>query len=403
MKIPLIKTAIILIILLAPVRASITNDQISMLNSNSQRIMGEDIIFNDSFESYDDWLIDFPPWLCIDVDGSKTFGHNSYSWPHQLDPYAFIIFNPSTTEPPMSDDENATPHTGSKYAVGMNDNNENYTNDDWLITPQLTAIHYYSVGIWAKSYSDQYNLERFTISISTTTPTPDAMEQVSPGEYYTVPNTWHEYIVNISNYSGKIYIGIHMISSDSWFLMLDDFVVKGNLNDTIPPITTCTLDGTNKVKVTLTAIDDYSGLAFTDYKLDDGNWTNYTKSFNVTKIGYHTICFYSVDNAGNHEKPQVKTFCVSAPLIIKIKGGIGITVTLTNIGAEALIINGTIEFTGFAFPKERTFIGNIQIGEDYSVKDKILGFGPTCITVTACGNTKIAKGIILLISIMVVK
>ena len=185
-----------------------------------------DIIFEDGFETYDDWLIDFPPWTTIDVNGDPTFGHNQHSWPHQWEAYAFIIFNPSTTTPPMTD-PNAQPHTGDKYCAGFNNDNTGYTNDDWLISPQLGPADYEEVSFWAKSFSDQYNYELFEVSVSTTDTNPASFTVISPVES-PGHTAYEQFTYSLNDYDGQsIYIGIHMISIDSWFLLIDDFSVTG--------------------------------------------------------------------------------------------------------------------------------------------------------------------------------
>ncbi|UCF11697.1 MAG: choice-of-anchor J domain-containing protein [Thermoplasmatales archaeon] len=185
------------------------------------------VIFEDGFETYDDWLIDFPPWTTIDVNGDPTFGHSGCTWPGEGDPYAFIIFNPSTTTPPLTGDPDAQPHSGDKYAAGFNNDNAGYTNDDWLISPELGPADFDDVTFWAKSYLDTYNYELFEVSVSTTDTNPASFTVISPVEQ---PGhlAWEEFSYNLDAYDGEsIYIGIHMISIDSWFLMIDDFVVTG--------------------------------------------------------------------------------------------------------------------------------------------------------------------------------
>jgi parallel beta-helix repeat protein len=79
-------------------------------------------------------------------------------------------------------------------------------------------------------------------------------------------------------------------------------------DDVIPPVTTHEFDGisgdngwfVSNVTVTLNAID-ISGVNVTMYKLDDGAWTTYIGSFDVTEEADHTLVYYSVDNLGNRE------------------------------------------------------------------------------------------------------
>jgi parallel beta-helix repeat protein len=80
-------------------------------------------------------------------------------------------------------------------------------------------------------------------------------------------------------------------------------------HDMVPPETTHVFNGIagdngwyiSPVVVTLNAQDDSSGVAYTNYKIDDDGWINYTGSFTVTQDGVHAISYYSVDRVGNAE------------------------------------------------------------------------------------------------------
>ena len=242
----ILKEAVILLIATVMVMSTIsvaantkeTKNAISIIEKPLQ--MGRDILFEDSFETYTDFVIDFPPWTNIDVDGSPTFGHSAYNWPTEGAPQAFVIFNPSTLDPPSTEPA-MQPHTGDKYAAAFNDDNTGYISDDWLITPLLGPSDYDEVSLWAKSYSNQYNLERFEIGISTTDMDPSSFIIISPPPYEEVPyEAWTEYSYNLDNFDNQaIYIGIHMMSVDSWFLMVDDFSVTNTTGHVPEPAICC--------------------------------------------------------------------------------------------------------------------------------------------------------------------
>jgi len=167
-------------------------------------------------------------------------------------------------------------------------------------------------------------------------------------------------------------------------------------NDTVPPVTTCTLVGTSTITVILDAYDNFSGVAYTVYSLDNGPVTNYTHSFQVNEPGNHYLMFYSVDNTGNSEAPKHRSFRIPYNITISIEGGRGITVTIHNNGGTAIDINGTMTVTGFVFPKEKTFYETVPAGSDIQVNDKVLGFGLTMITVTAANETMIGRACVIL-------
>src|SRR3989442_14991511 len=79
--------------------------------------------------------------------------------------------------------------------------------------------------------------------------------------------------------------------------------------DAPPPITTAALSGpsglngwyTGNVTVGLAATDDVSGVAWTNYSVDNGAWQTYAGAFLVTGDGDHSLSYFSTDNAGNIE------------------------------------------------------------------------------------------------------
>ena len=77
------------------------------------------------------------------------------------------------------------------------------------------------------------------------------------------------------------------------------------IDSTAPVTTVTTRDVKGKVTiskaVTFSASDNLSGVARTEYRLDDGTWTTGTH-LDLTEIGVHTILFRSIDVAGNVEK-----------------------------------------------------------------------------------------------------
>jgi subtilase family serine protease/flagellar hook assembly protein FlgD len=71
-----------------------------------------------------------------------------------------------------------------------------------------------------------------------------------------------------------------------------------------PRATTSTTTFVSSVtQFTLSATDDYSGVARAEYRIDGGAWVPYTP-FAIAVEGAHTIGYRSIDNAGNTEKEK---------------------------------------------------------------------------------------------------
>lgn len=193
------------------------------------------VLFEDSFETYNDFAIDnVGEWTLIDVDQSISYGFNGSAFDNSGDPFAFIVFNSTTTTPPLetSEDSDWTARTGSKamvsFAAVMPGDGGSGPNDDWMVSPQIQlGSTGNNVSFWAKTADSNYGLERFTVGISTTGTSPEDFTIISPGTYVEPPAvTYQQYTYNLDAYAGQnVYIAIHCISPDRFGFVVDDFMV----------------------------------------------------------------------------------------------------------------------------------------------------------------------------------
>ncbi len=174
----------------------------------------------------------------------------------------------------------------------------------------------------------------------------------------------------------------------------------GGGQDTNPPVTTCTLAGTQQgnvyispVEVTLSATDDISGVDFTKYKVDTGDWTTYTTPFTVSDDGPHTVYFYSVDTVGNQEAQKSVTFTIAYFNVTVINGGFGVSAVVRNVGTiDQIKVPWSISFSGgLTIPKKTTGTVNLNAGGNATVKAKVFGLGRPTITVTIGKESRTAK------------
>jgi hypothetical protein len=172
-------------------------------------------LFEEDFEGYEDFALDFPPWTQVDVDGSGTYGSVSLNFTNEYYTGSFIIFNASATDPPANDTTWDT-YEGYKGAYCFAATTP--PNDDWMITPKITGPQDFYVGIrcvtndafvfmvdnflveddgsdikisfYAKSLTDAYGLERFQVGVSTTDTDPASFEIITEDPYVEAPITW---------------------------------------------------------------------------------------------------------------------------------------------------------------------------------------------------------------------
>lgn len=104
-----------------------------------------------------------------------------------------------------------------------------------------------------------------------------------------------------------------------------DSADSGPTNDTTPPITTATIDGTlgnngwyrSDITISLNPTDDNSGVEKTEYSFDNVSWNLYSSPIVVSTEGERTIYYKSTDNAGNVESTKSQSYKVdkTAPII----------------------------------------------------------------------------------------
>jgi len=186
--------------------------------------------------------------------------------------------------------------------------------------------------------------------------------------------------------------------------------------DQTPPVTVCTLDGTmdgtvyiSNVTVTLTATDAGSGVDYTMIKVDNESWSQYGSSVIVTDDGNHVISYYSVDKMGNVEATKQTPFTIwRHPLFdIKLKGGIGVTMKVTNVGvSNQTMLSWTIAVNGGLILRGEGKSGTITMlapGETVNEKLTVVGFGKTTVTGSVGAYTQNATGFMFLFFVLGVK
>lgn len=97
-------------------------------------------------------------------------------------------------------------------------------------------------------------------------------------------------------------------------------VVEAPDDDTVAPVATASVAGTQddswayrgEVTVTLAATDEGSGVARTEYLLDDGDWTTYDEPVTVDAEGTHSLQYRAVDLGGNVSEVGTVGFTIVA-------------------------------------------------------------------------------------------
>lgn len=191
-------------------------------------------LFADDFENYADFTLNLSPWTQYDIDGSPTYGLPGCTYPNRGYTGAFMAFNSSQTSPSLAGTA-ADAQSGLKGAYCFAGNN--LQNNDWLVTPQLSLIGpTCTVSFWAKSYTDNYGLERFKVRYSTTNNAVASFTNYLAGSstaYVSAPVDWafYSYILPVN----AKYVAIQCVSAEAFIFMVDNFSITDSGQNPPPP------------------------------------------------------------------------------------------------------------------------------------------------------------------------
>lgn len=146
------------------------------------------------------------------------------------------------------------PHSGSKYARITYSST---AHNDYLITPAFTVTDHVSdiISFWSRNY-DSFYVDEFDVLVSTTGNqesdfTDTLASNVAP------PTTYTEYTYDLSAYEGQtIYFAIRAISTNEYYLYIDDVVTSGEPYCDAP--TDLTLGNVTPTAATLSWTDSVS-------------------------------------------------------------------------------------------------------------------------------------------------
>jgi hypothetical protein len=201
------------------------------------------IIYEDSFETYDNFALTIPYYSMLDVDNYPTYGINGHDFTNEESPMAFMVFNPTATTPPIT---GLTAHTGQKMLASFAATTA--PNNDWIITRQIRLGTVSSISLWVKSYTAEYGLERFKVGVSSAAnPIPLSFSILSGPTYIEAPIEWTKftYEVPASFNAQTVRFGIKCESNDAFIFLVDDIMIKGqngyvvaNIDEVTPVVET---------------------------------------------------------------------------------------------------------------------------------------------------------------------
>lgn len=173
----------------------------------------------DNIESYRAFSISgLGAWTLIDNDGAPTYGLNdgmggTIQYDHVNEPMAFQVFNPSAIEL----EEPWDCHSGSQILACPA--SQGKANDDWLISPEISATHK-DISFYAKSITSEYGLERFEVLYSNSGKEIEDFISIMPDAPEEAPLEWTLFAYELP--ASAKYFAIRCVSDDQFILLLDD-------------------------------------------------------------------------------------------------------------------------------------------------------------------------------------
>ncbi len=203
------------------------------------------LILADSFDSYPDFTTSLGQWTNLDLDQSNTFNFDEITYPNMTIPKAFVIFNPTETDPPMT---YLSAHSGNKLLACFDSSNP--PNNDWLISPRLSLGTNSSINFWAKSYTAYYGLEKFNLLVSLTGMNPENFISITGADTVHVPAVqWVLLNYDLSMFNNRtVYLAIQCVSDFAVALLIDDLKIIStggsvDIEDHVVPTSQTTLLG----------------------------------------------------------------------------------------------------------------------------------------------------------------
>lgn len=214
------------------------NLEIAKTDKNRERLFRwnvTDALFDD-FESHTDFVINSPGqigWSYIDADGKETYGIDDVEYINATLPKAYIVFNPSETDPNVAVfNPGIRAHSGEKYLAAFPANPG--ANNDFVVSPELNFSRDFTLKFYAKSFSNDYGLELMNVGYSKTGKAAEDFEWLNGETPIEIPfEQWTEYRYVMP--ADAKYVTINCVSDNVMIFMLDDIFIGFEVPEGIDP------------------------------------------------------------------------------------------------------------------------------------------------------------------------
>lgn len=185
----------------------------------------------------------------IDADNKPGIALGFVDYPHRGDKIAFMVINYT-----LNDWPNPYPRTGKQCLVtfGAYDNGEQ---EDWIISPRMTATASSTFDFCGRNYEHKDNLGggevfgagKATVLVSESADPTDRSAYTAVKEHtlpYPVKDEYGEFTTDLSSYAGKkVFVALRHKSTDGLAYLYDDFQYNHFTDMELSGIENVTVDG----------------------------------------------------------------------------------------------------------------------------------------------------------------
>lgn len=296
----------------------------------------------DSFEDYASFTTsDIGDYTLVDGDKGYTYTFVDIYYDNDVDPKAYIVFNPYTLglgnyKDDFNPEYDCLPKTGRQmlaafaaYKLDAYGYASSIDNDDWLITPVVHGGT--EVSFWAKAYFDYLSeKEQFEVMYSTTDTNVGSFKRLSSG-VITADYVWTEYKYTLP--ADAKYFAIHHVGNDSFIFFVDDLEFNQ-----VYSLEGATLTG-YRVYRNNTVIGDVAADArsFVDTSVADGTYTYAVSAMFGERESAKIPVTVQVGESGVEDNVAGNTIVITTDgHAIVVKGAEGKDVSVTNAAGVVL-------------------------------------------------------------------
>lgn len=196
---------------------------ISQTNDYKDVTLSWNPVIDENFDNYESFALSIPGWTFEDKDQSQTYGFEGVDFPNTGYTGSFITMDPFS-DYLLQAGSRFDQYSGRQFLGCVAATTP--PNNDWLISPVFTVKEGDYLSLMAKSYTNQYGLEKFNVLVAMQEPSPQPYVNISGG-VQEAPVIWTPFSYSLADYVGKkIRFAIQCVSHDAFLLMLDLIQVK---------------------------------------------------------------------------------------------------------------------------------------------------------------------------------